>query len=244
MNFSRRSHQAEMMDAENISFEDFQNCLHGLEIVNSCVLAYRPTLHWLTKTLRAINPRQPISILDVGSGGGGMLRKIRKRARRYGREIRLTGIDLNPWSKKAAESFTPPDASIQFETGDIFSIDPDHTADFIISSVFTHHLTDNEVVKFLQWMDRHATRGWFINDLHRHPFPFYFVRYAMRVFRAGPMIAHDGPISVARAFTAADWRSLIAEAGIPVEQVRISWFFPFRYCVAKAQRVNGTESSG
>ena len=90
MNFNRRSHQAEMMDAEKISFEDFQNCLHGLEIVNSCVLAYRPTLHWLTKTLRAINPRQPISILDVGSGGGGMLRKIRKRARRYGREIRLT----------------------------------------------------------------------------------------------------------------------------------------------------------
>jgi hypothetical protein len=74
MNFSRRSHQAEMMDGENISFEDLQNCLHGLEIVNSCVLAYRPTLHWLTKTLRAINPRQPIS-MDVGSGGDGMLRK-------------------------------------------------------------------------------------------------------------------------------------------------------------------------
>ena len=244
MDFGRRSGQAEMMDAEDISFEDFQNCLHGLEIVNSCVLAYRPTLHWLTKTLRGINPREPISRLDVGSGGGGMLRKIRKWARRDGREIGLTGIDLNPWSKKAAESFTPSDASIQFETCDIFSIDPDRTADLIISSVFTHHLTDNEIVKFLQWMDRHATRGWFINDLHRHPVPFYFVRYAMRVLRAGPMIAHDGPISVARAFTAADWRSLIAEAGIPVEQVRISWFFPFRYCVAKAQRVNATEPSG
>jgi hypothetical protein len=62
--------------------------------------------------------------------------------------------------------------------------------------------------------------------------PFYFVRYAMRVLRAGPMIAHDGPISVARAFTAVDWQSLIAEAGIPLERVRISWVFPFRYCVA------------
>jgi ubiquinone/menaquinone biosynthesis C-methylase UbiE len=147
MDFGHRSHRAEMMDGENISFEDFQNCLHGLETVNSCVLAYRPSLNWLTKTLKSIDPHQPISILDVGSGGGGMLRKIRKWARRYGREIRLTGIDLNPWSKKAAESFTPSDASIQFETGDIFSIDPDHTAYFIISSVFTHHLTDNEAVR-------------------------------------------------------------------------------------------------
>ena len=65
MNFNRRSHQAEMMDAENISFEDFQNCLHGLEIVNSCTLAYRPTLNWLTETLKSIAPHQPISILDV-----------------------------------------------------------------------------------------------------------------------------------------------------------------------------------
>jgi SAM-dependent methyltransferase len=236
MDFGRRSHQAEMMDAENISFEDFQSCLQGLEIVNICVLAYRPTLRWLTKTLKDINPRQPISILDAGSGGGGMLRKIRKWARRDGREIHLTGVDLNPRAKRAAESFTPSDAAIQFETCDIFSIDPNRTADLIISCAFAHHLTDNEVIKFLQWMDSHATRGWFINDLHRHPIPFYFVRYAMRVLKADPIVAHDGPISVARAFTATDWRSLIAQAGIPVEQVQISWYFPFRYCLAKMRR--------
>jgi SAM-dependent methyltransferase len=231
-NFSCRSYQPEMMDADDIGFEDFQNCLRGLEIVNICALAYRPTLHWLKKTLKGVNSRQPISILDVGSGGGGMLRKIWKWAQRRGREVHLTGIDLNPWSKKSAESFTPPDAPIQYETSDIFSLDPERRADFIISSIFTHHLTDSEVVKFLQWMDRHATRGWFINDLHRHPLPFYFVRYAMRLLGAGPMVANDGPISVARAFTAADWRRFIAEAAIPVERVQINWFFPFRYCVA------------
>jgi SAM-dependent methyltransferase len=231
-NFSCRSYQPEMMDADDIGFEDFQNCLSGLEIVNICALAYRPTLHWLRKALNGVNSRQPISILDVGSGGGGMLRKIWKWAQRHRREVHLTGVDLNPWSKKSAESFTPPDMTIQYETCNIFSLDPARRADFIISSIFTHHLTDREVVKFLQWMDRHATRGWFINDLHRHPLPFYFVRYAMRFFRAGPMVANDGPISVARAFKAADWRRLIAEAGIPLERVQISWFFPFRYCVA------------
>jgi 2-polyprenyl-3-methyl-5-hydroxy-6-metoxy-1,4-benzoquinol methylase len=231
-NFSCRSYQPEMMDADDIGFEDFQNCLRGLEIVNICALAYRPTIHWLKKALKGVNSRQLISILDVGSGGGGMLRKISKWAQRRGREVHLTGIDLNPWSKKSAESFTPRDMPIQYETCDIFSLDPARRADFIISSIFTHHLSDSEVVKFLQWMDRHATRGWFINDLHRHPLPFYFVRYAMHLLRAGPLVANDGPISVARAFTAADWRRLIAKAGIPAERVQINWFFPFRYCVA------------
>jgi hypothetical protein len=137
------------------------------------------------------------------------------------------GVDVNPWSKQSAESVTPPDAPIQYETADIFSLDPDRRADFIISSLFTHHL-----VTFLRWMDRHATRGWFINDLHRHPLPFFLIGYATRILRFGPMVQNDGPISVARAFTAAHWRRLVVEAGIPMEQTRIKWFFPFRYCVA------------
>jgi hypothetical protein len=81
-------------------------------------------------------------------------------------------------------------------------------------------------------MDRHATQGWFINDLHRHPLPFFLIRYATLLLGFGAMVQHDGPISVVRSFTAADWRQLIAEAGIPAERIRINWFFPFRYCVA------------
>src|ERR1019366_1414571 len=67
-NFSCRSQQAEMMDGDAIGFEDFQKCLRDLEIVNVCTLAYRPTLHWLKKALRGDKSRQPVSILDIGSG--------------------------------------------------------------------------------------------------------------------------------------------------------------------------------
>ena len=191
--FSCRSHQLEMMDGDATGFEDFRNCLHDLEIVNVCTLAYRPTLHWLKQVLRGDKSRQPVSILDIGSGGGGMLRKIWKWAQRSGRETYLMGVDLNPWSKQSAESVTPPGAPIEYETSDIFSLDPDRRADFIISSLFTHHLTDSEIVKFLRWMDRHATRGWFINDLHRHPLPFFLIRYATRLLGFGPMVRYDGP---------------------------------------------------
>jgi hypothetical protein len=51
--------------------------------------------------------------------------------------------------------------------------------------------------------------------------PFFFILYAMRVLKAGAMVAHDGPISVARSFTAADWRRLIAQSEIPAERIRI-----------------------
>ena len=45
--------------------------------------------------------------------------------------------------------------------------------DFIVSSQFTHHLTDDQVAMFIRWMEAHARRGWFIGDLHRHWLPYY-----------------------------------------------------------------------
>jgi hypothetical protein len=214
-----------------------ETALRQIEIANVLTLAYRPTLSWLKKGLRGYRFSEPASILDIGSGGGGMLRKIWRWAQWSGHNTRLAGVDLNPWSKKSAESVTPSHAPIQYETSDIFCIDPNGRANFIISSLFAHHLTDNEVVKFLRWMDGHATQGWFINDLHRHPLPFFLIRHMTRLLRFGPMVQNDGPISVARGFTAADWRRLVAQAGIPAERVRINWVFPFRYCVAGQAQV-------
>jgi hypothetical protein len=68
---SRRSVEAELMDDASVTFEAFRNCLSDLEIVNRYTLAYRPTLQWLKRTLHTVNPTDHISILDVGSGGGG-----------------------------------------------------------------------------------------------------------------------------------------------------------------------------
>lgn len=218
------------MDDASVSFEAFRNCLHDLEIVNRWTLSNRPTLHWLKRAL-PVRLNDSISILDVGSGGGGMLRRIASWARINGRQVELIGVDLNPWSKRSAEQLTPSDTPIRFETSDIFSFEPGRI-DFIISSLFTHHLPDSQVVRFLQWMDQHALRGWFINDLHRHPLPSFVIRHATRLLRFDRMVRYDGQVSVARAFTSRDWRSLLAAAGIPAERTRIDWFFPFRYCVA------------
>jgi 2-polyprenyl-3-methyl-5-hydroxy-6-metoxy-1,4-benzoquinol methylase len=232
VNFARRSMQAELMDSPSVGFEEFHQCLRQLTIVNVCVFAYRPTLRWLSGRLRNAVPGETVSVLDVGSGGGDMLRKIRKLLRRRNLSGDLTGIDLNPWAKQSAEQDTPPQLNIRYETSNIFAFDPARQADFIISCDFTHHLTDAELVRFIQWMDSHARRGWFINDLHRHPLPYYFIKTVFNMLPLSRMMRSDGPISISRAFVAADWRRLLAAAGIPAERTSIKWFFPFRYGVA------------
>jgi 2-polyprenyl-3-methyl-5-hydroxy-6-metoxy-1,4-benzoquinol methylase len=232
LDLSRRSYQSELMDTELVDFALFHQCLQQLEIVNILSLAYRPTLRWLRQILHDAPPGEKISILDVGSGGGDMLRRIGKYLRRRDLNPELTGVDLNPWSQRSAEETTPAAMNIHYETSDIFAFDPSRHADFIISCNFTHHLTDEELVRFIQWMEAHATRGWFINDLHRHWLPYYFIKTVFNALPFNRMMRSDGPISITRAFRAADWRRILDAAGIPAARRSIRWFFPFRYVVA------------
>ncbi len=220
-----RSTQAERMDDATLTRPAFEACLRSLERVNIATLAYRPTLHWL----RSLEIQNNFTLLDVGSGGGDMLRRIFGWTKKQCLSSVLTGIDLSPWSKSLADDLLPQGANIQHETIDLFDLPPERTFDLIVSSLFTHHLKDAELVRFLRWMEQHATGGWMINDLHRHAVPYHFIAAATALLRMNPIVRHDAPVSVARSFTRADWQRLLAEAGIPAEAVRIRWFFPFRY---------------
>jgi 2-polyprenyl-3-methyl-5-hydroxy-6-metoxy-1,4-benzoquinol methylase len=231
-NFQRRSSQKELMDVDMISFEEFHACLKDLAKVNVWTLAHPPTLHWLTDKMRHQRFPEPVSVLDVGSGGGDMLRRVGRWAKNHHFQIVLMGIDINPWSKKSAESITERNVDIEYITEDIFSLDAERQFDFIISSLFTHHLDNTQLIQFIAWMDRHARHGWFINDLHRHAIPYYFIKYCVRFLSSNRLIIHDAPLSVNRAFTRQDWQLLLNQAGISGARVDITWHFPFRYCIS------------
>ena len=143
-------------------------------------------------------------------------------------------MDLNPWSTKAARAATPDTAPITYHTGNVFAFEPvDGAYDYIISSQFTHHLTDGQIVMFIRWMEAHARRGWFIGDLHRHWFPYYGFGLLAWVARWHHFVLSDGRISIARSFVPSDWRRLVRAAGLTEDDVAITWHVPFRLCVAR-----------
>ena len=124
--------------------------------------------------------------------------------------------------------------AITYRTGDVFAIDAAESFDFIISSQFTHHLTDGQVVMFIRWMEAHARRGWFIGDLHRHWLPYYGFGLLAWLARWHPFVLSDGRISIARAFVPDDWRRLMRAAGLPADAMwRSPGIVPFRLCVAR-----------
>jgi 2-polyprenyl-3-methyl-5-hydroxy-6-metoxy-1,4-benzoquinol methylase len=223
-----RSTAEERMDTDCVDFDDYARCLRDLSRVNTVTLTHRPMLRWLARETQG---RPAFSLLDVACGHGDALRRIHRWAMRRGIDARLDGIDLNPWATRAAREATT--APIRFRTGDVFAIDAAESFDFIISSQFTHHLTDAQNVQFITWMEEHARRGWFIGDLHRHWLPYYGFGVLAWLARWHHFVLSDGRISIARSFVYADWRGLIEAAGLSGSDVAISWHMPFRLCVAR-----------
>lgn len=229
--FGQRSPQLEWMDTEDVSPADFAACLADLAAVNTLTLARPPTLAFMRRVARGWPPSSALSVLDVGFGEGDMLRRIARWGQRRGLCLDLSGVDLDPSSTAAAEAATPAAMGIRYGTGNLFDMPPGRS-DVVISSLFTHHLTDDQVVAFLRWMEARAGRGWFVNDLHRHPLAYYGFRALSAAAGWHPMVRHDGPISVARSFQRRDWDTLLARAGLAgVATVR--WHMPFRYCVSR-----------
>ncbi|HEX5236721.1 MAG TPA: methyltransferase domain-containing protein [Silvibacterium sp.] len=233
LDFSRRAYLSELMD-EPSSYAEFRDCLRDLEVLNRTVFAYRPTLRWLERIER--NGDRPLHIVDVGCGGGDMLRRIEAWAGARRLALKLTGIDLNSHAARAAREFTSSGSSIEWVTGDIYSYKPAAPVGVVISSQFTHHLGDAELVDFLRWMERVAQRGWFINDLHRKIAPYYGIKALAWAMRYHRFIQHDAPVSIRRSFLRGDWERYCATAGLNGSDVSIEEFRPGRLCVSRVKR--------
>jgi 2-polyprenyl-3-methyl-5-hydroxy-6-metoxy-1,4-benzoquinol methylase len=233
MSLAQRSTAKERMDTDCIDYDDYRRCLGDLARVNTVTLTHRPMLAWLARETSGL---RSFSLLDVACGYGDALRRIDRWARRRGITATLDGIDLNGWATRAARDATDAGAPIRFRTGDVFAMDAAERFDFIISSQFTHHLSDSQVVMFIRWMEAHSRRGWFIGDLHRHWVPYYGFGLLAAVARWHHFVLSDGRISIARAFVRAEWRRLVHAAGLADGDVEIGWHMPFRLCVGRQCR--------
>jgi len=230
LDLSVRSRLPEEMDEASLDPAIYQRCLSDLAALNRLTLTHRPVLRWLAQATSSLPPGAEFSVLDVAYGQGDLLRRIAAWGSRRGFAIKLSGIDLNPRSAIAARALTPAGTSIAYMTGDVFEYRTDAPPDFIVTSQFTHHLQDQQIVKLLRWFDKTAVAGWYITDLHRHAIAYYGFPVLATLLGWHRIVRSDGRVSIARGFRGAEWRALLAQAGIVAE---VSWQLPFRHGISR-----------
>jgi SAM-dependent methyltransferase len=230
---SHRSAQTEILDGP-VSTADLAGILLDLARFNGVMQGHRPVLRWLDRAVKDVPCEQPLTLLDIGCGYGDLLRAIRGWAQRRGRVVRLIGLDLSPQVIDVARSVTLDADAIEYHAADIFAFTSPAPIDFVVTSLVTHHLSDDMIERFLRWMETTATRGWMIYDLQRHIVPFYFIALAGPMLRLHPVVVYDGRISVARSLTRAEWEARLAAAGIARSAADLRWFM-FRFAIGRVK---------
>lgn len=227
-----RVRQEEQMDAVDLDSAAYAAVLRDLARVNRWTFTAHSTLSFLS---RAVGTGRSFSLLDVGFGYGDLLRTVARWAARRGIEARLVGVDLNPESEGIARAATPSDAAqgvpIDYRTGD-YADQPEHF-DFIVSSQVAHHMTDEQLTRFLRHMECEARRGWLLCDLHRHAFAYYGFPLLARTLGVHRIVREDGQLSIARSLRPAEWTQVLADAGLGEGTVRVARRFPFRIALER-----------
>jgi 2-polyprenyl-3-methyl-5-hydroxy-6-metoxy-1,4-benzoquinol methylase len=215
----------ELMDDPALDAGTYHTVLADLAKVNTVTLARRPTLAFLE---RAVGGRNAFRLLDVGFGDGDMLRAIARWAKKRGIAAELTGVDLNPRSVAAAQAEGGP--PIRYLAGDYASL-AGQEWDCVVSSLVAHHMSEQQLVEFLRFMEREARAGWFVNDLHRHGFAYSTWPLLAGIAGWHRIVRLDGHTSIARSFRPAEWQALLDKA--VVGNARVFRAFPFRLCVER-----------
>lgn len=207
------------------------------EVYEDCLLKLDKIGRWLGgdlatfRALRKIDPA-PLSILDVGCGGGLFTSRL---AMQYPK-AKVVGIDLNPdaiaFAKKRVLLMKNPPKNVTFETRTQPQLEETKKSyDVVLSTLVCHHLSDAELSHFISQASTIARQGVIINDLHRHPLAFYLFKIISPLFFRNHLVQHDGPLSICRAFKYQEWIHYLNRAGLKSSQYSIKWHCMFRWIV-------------
>jgi 2-polyprenyl-3-methyl-5-hydroxy-6-metoxy-1,4-benzoquinol methylase len=228
--FNNRANGQEIMDNLHVSGVDLHRALRELESINYLLGGNYVTLNGLTQLLDKKQTTEDIHVADVGCGSGDMLKLMRKLLERRKISAMLTGIDANPNVITYAAAHTPAVCRIQYEVLDIFSDEfKKRRFDVVTGTLFFHHFTSQQLVAFFNTLKDQVSTGLIINDIHRHWFAYYAIKWLTKIFSRSPMVRHDGPLSVLRAFNRNDIVEILERAGI--RNYRIKWCWAFRWQV-------------
>lgn len=223
---SQRSYKKELLDENNIPFEDIQQNLKELNLINIHLGGHAISIQGFKQLSGG---KRTVSICEIGCGGGDNLNAIYLWSKKNNIQINFTGIDINSnCISYARKTTTIP--NIQFISSDYRKVNfGNSNPDIVFCSLFCHHFTDEELIEMMNWMKANCVLGFFINDLHRHPIAYHLIKNITRLFSRSYLVKNDAPLSVLKGFRKTEWKNILHQAGI--KNYTIKWKWAFRYLI-------------
>jgi ubiquinone/menaquinone biosynthesis C-methylase UbiE len=165
-------------------------------------------------------------LIDLASGYGDHGRNLLGIARDAAHDVTIVAVDFQFQTLQIARDATPESRKMFFVQADARQLPfRNKAADLAFCSLALHHFADHDALTVLQEMDRVGRLGTACVDLVRSRLAALCIWMLTTFLVRDPMVRHDARLSVRRAFTNAEMKSLAHRAGWPnLEQIKFFWF--------------------
>lgn len=232
-----RFREPEIMDDPALEPAAHLRALRGLERINHWSRSAESLWGPVFSLARKI-PRTPLRVLDLACGGGDNTVRLWKMSRRLGFPIEAEGCDISPRAVEyAQERAQQLGARVRFFQFNLLEEEIPSDYDVLLSSLFFHHLSEEDVCRVLQQMKEGARRLLIVNDLLRNWKGFLFAYLGAPLLACSRVVHSDGVKSVRAAFSLEEVRSLSEKAGLEAAQISPCW--PERFLLVWEKKVSG-----
>jgi ubiquinone/menaquinone biosynthesis C-methylase UbiE len=211
----RATHARELIDGV-VPLADLAASLGDIDRLAAWFGGHALSLARVRRAARAVSRARALMVVDVGGGAGGFARRVVRWARRRGRLVRVVVVERDAAAAQLARRPSAASPEIAIIRADATALPlAAESADVVHAALTLHHLEPEAAVIALAEMARVARGRVVVNDLARSRLALVLVWLATRVIAAHPISRHDGPLSVRRAYAAAEVADLFRRAGVP-----------------------------
>ena len=165
-------------------------------------------------------------LVDLAAGYGDHGRNLMARARERRGEVTVIAVDFQFQTLRLAREATPPGQKMFFVQADARQLPfRNQGADLVFCSLALHHFAEKDALTVLREMARVGRHGAACVDLARSRLAACCIWLLTTFIIRDPMVRHDARLSVRRAFTEVEMKSLARRAGWPnLKQIKFFWF--------------------
>lgn len=214
----------ELMDGDDFSAEELTANFRDIQRVNrwfggtSAILASLPEL--------VPAGVKTVSVLDLATGVADIPIAVQRWGDTRGYAVDITATDISPEILALANAHIAGSPRIRLQQADARHLPfVNHSFDIVTCSLALHHFDPGDAVLVLREMDRLCRTGFIVNDLRRGAIAYGATWLASRLTTRNRLTRHDAPLSIRRAYTPSELRSLLNEAGVRGAEIRtLPWF--------------------
>lgn len=233
INTKFRTEKNEIMDDFSLEGDELRITLDEISKINHFLGGNKITLDGVRTLLLKADTTKTLNIVDIGCGNGEMLRMLSNYGYSNNIDLKIVGIDANPFTVDYAQVLSKDYPNISYLCGDVFDKNFEMAKfDIALCTLTLHHFDTDQIIELINILVKISNIGIVINDLQRSKIAYRLFQTICVVFKLNNMTKKDGLISILRGFKKNELEEFCKQLHLKNYMVQWKWAFRYQWIIS------------